>query len=240
MRLGRYEEALEGLRRFRSLPAMLPQAPNADLEQKVFAMGASLELAILSRMGRFDRALERLAVMADRLVAFDEQLSTMRKAALRFQAAWVCLGAGRPDEALRWCRELLNGRGVEAHPEIHALGRLLHLLLLLETGKGDVLKYDLRNVERYLRSHGRDHGVERALVRFIRQCLKCGARLDGQAAAQLQESLLGLEGDPLEQAAFDHFDPGCYAASRATGTPMARVAADRAAARNTGPGRHAA
>lgn len=240
MRLGRYEDALEGLKRFRSLPAMLPEAPNADLELKVFAMGTSLELAILSRMGRFDRAVERLAAMTDRLKALDDQLSTIRKAALRFQAAWACLGADRPDEALRWCRELLNGRGVEAHPEIHALGRLLHLLLLLETGKGDVLRYDLRNVERYLRSHGRDHGVERALVRFIRHCVKHGARVYRPAAVQLQQSLMALEGDPLEQAAFDHFDPGCYAVSRATGAPMARVAAERAAARTAGPGRHAA
>lgn len=229
MRLGRYEEALEGLKRFKVLPAMLPTAPNADLEVKVFAMGVSLELAILSRMGSFDKAITRIVDMHARMEALGGQLSAIRRAGLRFQAAWACLGAGRPAEALRWCRELLNERGIDAHQEIHTLGRLLLLLLLLETGKADVLKYELRNVERHLRSHGREHGVERALLGFIRKCMRAGgAAIQQEAAAELQLQLEGLERDPMEQGAFDHFDPCCYATSRASGASMVQVAREKA------------
>lgn len=240
MRLGRYEEALEGLRRFKRSPALLPTAPSADLEVKVFAMGASLELAVLSRMGRFDKAVERLPEMAARMDELEDHLSPIRKAGLRFQAAWACLGAERPDEALRWCRALLNGRGIESHVEIYVLGRLLKLLLLLETGKNDLLKYDLRNVERYLRAHGRDHAVEQALLHYIRTCIKRGQGADRKAAAVLHHALAALEGQPMEEAAFDHFDPACYALSRAQGVPMAQAARERTVLPSGGQGRNAA
>lgn len=241
MRLGRYEEALDGLRRFKQLPAMLPTVPSADLEVKVFAMGASLELVVLCRMGRFDRAMERLPEMTVRMEELDGHLSLIRKAGLRSQAAWACLGAERPADGLRWCRDLLNGRGIESHEEVYVLGRLLNLLLLLETGKYDLLKYDLRNVERYLRTHGRDHAVEQALLHYIRACIKRGKGADPQAAAELLNTLTALEGQPMEEAAFDHFDPGCYALSRARGIPMAQAARERAAILQAGgSGRHAA
>ena len=240
MRRGRFEEALDGLRRFKQLPAMLPNAPSADLEVKVFAMGASLELAVLSRMGRFEKAVEHLPEMAARMDELDGRLSPIRKAGLRSQAAWACLGAERPVEGLRWCRDLLNSRGIEAHVEVYVLGRLLNLLLLLETGKYDLLKYDLRNVERYLRTHGRDHAVEQALLTYIRTCSKLGKGADRQAATALLHALAALEGQPMEEAAFDHFDPGCYALSRARGVPMAQAARERAAVHTAGTGRHAA
>lgn len=240
MRRGRYEEALEGLRRFKQLPAMLPAAPSAELEVKVFAMGASLELAVLSRMGRFDKAVERLPELAARMEELDDRLSPIRKAGLRSQAAWACLGAERPDEALRWCRALLNGRGIEGHVEVYVLARLLNLLLLLETGKSDLLKYDLRNVERYLRTHGRDHAAEQALLTYIRACVKRGQGADRKAAGVLLQELTALEGHPMEEAAFDHFDPVCYALSRARGIPMAQAARDRATAPLDAEGRHAA
>ncbi|HMW97905.1 MAG TPA: hypothetical protein PJ983_11690, partial [Flavobacteriales bacterium] len=115
-----------------------------------------------------------------------------------------------------------------------------NLLLLLETGKNDLLKYDLRNVERYLRAHGRDHAVEQALLHYIRTCIKRGQGADRKAAAVLHHALAALEGQPMEEAAFDHFDPVCYALSRAQGVPMAQAARERTVLPSGGQGRNAA
>ncbi len=234
MRLGHFTEALEGLKEFKQLPAMLPNAPSADLEMKVFAMGASLELTVLCRMGEFDQAVEKLTAVHEGCQRYDEDLSVIRKASIRFQGAWACFGAGKYDMASRWCQLLLNERGIEQHVEVHALGRLLDLLILMETGKEDLLKYAVRNVERFLRGHDRHHRFEQAIIRYVKARMTAVGSIQKQRAHEaLVLELAPLENDPLEHAVFDHFDPLCYSISKAQEKTMSEVATERARALRT-------
>lgn len=236
LRLGRYTEALDGLKRFKRIPAMLPEVPSLDLEVKVFAMGASLDLALLCRLGEFEKAMEKLPTMEIDLKRFDAHLSVIRKAGLRFQAAWACFGAGHYDAAAHWCRDLLNERGIELHEEMHAMGRLLDLLILLESGKTDLLNYAVRNVERFLRSHSRRFRFERALLAYVKSRLRTKEPPRIKAAhASLVSAMVALEADPREQAVFEHLDPICYALAKQSGRPMSAVAQERAEQARTAP-----
>lgn len=229
MRLGRFAEALQGLQEFKRTPALLPSSPTADLEVKLFAMGASLELTVLCRMGEFEEAVEKLAAIEEGIERYGPDLSVIRKAGIRFQGAWACFGAGRYDLASRWCQHLLNERGVEQYAEVHALGRLLELLILLETGKEDLLRYAVRNVERFLRGHDRLHRFEQAIVRYTKARLAAhGPSAHQEAHRLLADSLLALEADALEHAVFDHFDPLCYALAKLRDQRMDQVAVERA------------
>lgn len=223
---GRLEEALADLKAFKQFPATLPTAPSADLELKMFAMGASLELTVLCRMGRFAQAMEKLATIEQQLLRFEDDLSRIRKAGIRFQAAWACFGAGRLDAAARWCQSVLNEKGIEQHEEVHSQARLLDLLILVETGKKDLLKYAARNVERFLRGHGRHHRAEEALVRYAKAMLNATNQADARAAAALLcQEVQALQQGSTERAVLDHFDPLCYALAKASGKPMAEIAA---------------
>ncbi|HEX2615976.1 MAG TPA: hypothetical protein VHL57_00465, partial [Flavobacteriales bacterium] len=218
MRLGQYDAAIAGLKEFRRLPLMLPDAPSPDLEMKVFAMGASLELTVLNRMGAFDQAVEKLNDIEDGLTRFSDQLSVIRKAGICFQAAYACFGAERYDKALRWCNRLLNESGIDAHEELHAMARLLDLMVLLELGKHDLLPYSLRNTERFLRARGRDSGLERALLTYAHARMKAGGRAAlQQAHTHLHEALCAVKAAGKEPAAFDHFDPLAWAESKVSG-----------------------
>lgn len=235
-RSGRYAEALEGLKRFKRIPAMLPEAPSPDLEVKVFAMGASLELALLCRLGEFERAMEKLPALEVGLKRFGAHLSVIRKAGLRFQAAWACFGAGHYESASHWCRDLLNERGIDSHEEMHAMGRMMDLLILLESGKTDLLNYAVRNVERFLRSHSRQFRFERALLSYVKTRLHTKDPGRTQAAhAVLLSTMSLLEADPREQAIFDHLDPVCYALAKQSGRPMSAIAEERAEQTRTTP-----
>lgn len=230
LRLGRVEEALADVRTFKRIPAEWPLPASAELERQVFAMGAGLELTILCRTGRFERAMEKLPAIEEGLLRYGPDLSAMRKAGIRFQAAWACFCAARPEEARRWMRELLNAPGLDQHQETHALARVLELIMLVESGREDLLRYVVRNVDRFLRAHGRDHGVERALLSYAKQHLSPTYKTrSGEIHLALVEALTQLESDPHEAAAFEHFDPLCYAMAKAFGKPMSQVAAERLA-----------
>lgn len=223
-RLGRYEEANILLKEFRILPATLPEAPTPDLELKVFATSASLELAILARSGDFNKAVERSLSISERLQQHDAQLGALRKAGLLFQLAYVHFGAGELELALRYSHRQLSEGSVDESTEVHSFGRVLNLLIQLEMGQTELLPYALRNTERYLAGKRRDLPVEKAVLELVRQRMKArGPGSVQRAYEQLRDTLLALEQDPRERAVYDHFDPLAWVQSKLTGRPFAEL-----------------
>jgi hypothetical protein len=243
-RLGRTDETEALLREFRMLPATLPQAPSADLEVKVFATGASLELAMLARQGDFTKGVERTAAIEERMAHHDARLGPLRKAGLLFQLAYVHLGAGLPDKALRYSHRQLSEGPVDADTEVHRFGRLLNLLILLDLGRRELLPTALRSTMRMLGGHGQDRPLERALLTLVNELLKARTPASERVACdQAMATLLALEHDPREQAVHDHFDPLAWVEARRTGRPLAEVVRQRAQAASPlggGKGRRAA
>lgn len=234
MRCGRYAEALDGLREFKRLPLLMAEAPSPDLERKLFAMGSSLELMVLCRMGDFEKAMEKLPALEEGLERYGGHLSVIRRAGLWFQAAYACFGAGRPEKALRWCHRLLNESGIDAHTEVHALGRMLNLMVLLELDKRDLLPYALRNTERFLRAHDRTFRFEEALLAYVHEHLRAVRAADLlKARTRLRDGLSAIAKDPFEASVFDHFDPLAWAESKISGTSFSEAARERA--RGVGP-----
>jgi hypothetical protein len=227
-RLGRVAETEALLKEFRMMPATLPEAPSPDLEVKVFATSASLELAMLARQGDFSKAVVRSEAMEERMHRYDAQLGPLRKAGLLFQLAYVHLGAGDPEKALRYSHRQLGEGRVDEETELHRFGRLLNLLILLDLGKKDLLPYALRNTERHFTDRGRDLPVEQALLAFVHQRLKARTpEAVQEALVMLRDRLRELEKDQREQAVYDHFDPLAWAEARLSGRPFAAVVSER-------------
>jgi hypothetical protein len=228
-RLGRYQEADALLKEFRMLPATLPEAPTPDLEVKVFATSASLELAMLARSGDFTKAVDRSTSISERMNLFDAQLGALRKAGLLFQLAYVHFGAGDLDKALRYSHRQLSEGPVDEGTELHSFGRVLNLLIQLEHDKQDLLPYALRNTERYLAGRKRDLPVENAVLELVRQRMKArGPEAVRKAYEHLRDALLRLEQDPRERAVYDHFDPLAWVESKLTGRSFAQLVRERA------------
>ena len=225
MLLGDHQRAHRCLKEFRRIPLMLPAPPSPELGTKLFAMGAAMELAYHSRTGHFAKALERSPELEAGLALHGEQLGVLRLGGLWFQMAWAHLGNGNGAQALRWVHRLLNLAGIDAHPELHALGRLLHLMVLLSMDDREHLAQALRNTERLLRARQRTFGVERAILRFAHErCAGKGVKGGGDRQA-LRDELARCAADPAESAVFDHFDPWVWAEAMAGGRTMAEVAA---------------
>ena len=207
MRLGRHQEALDGFREFRKLPLMMATVPSPDLEMKLFVMGSSLELSVLSAKGEFGKAVEQLNALEQGLEQFGDRASTVRRAELSLQAAYVCFGAGEYDRSLRWCNRLLNERRVEAHTELHALGRMLNLVVLVELGKEELLAYLVRNTQRTLKQHSGPFMLELVLLEHAQGL--AGSRSTKLRKGLWQSLLQELEAaanEPRERSVMDRID----------------------------------
>ncbi|MBP8822010.1 MAG: hypothetical protein KBH07_00030 [Flavobacteriales bacterium] len=207
LRLGRHQEALDGFRAFRKVPLMMAKAPDPDLEMKLFVMAGSLQLAVYTVQGEHIRAMEEVQCLEAGMARFGERLSPVRRAELALQAAYVALGAGQADQALRWCNRLLNEKGIAAHVELHALGRMVNVMCLVELGKHDLLAYLVRNAQRALKQHGSPYAMERILLAHAHALAACTGqpRKPGSWPTLLAE-LEQAATDPKEAALLDQID----------------------------------
>ncbi|HRO40169.1 MAG TPA: hypothetical protein PLY76_09040 [Flavobacteriales bacterium] len=215
MRLGRHQEALEGFQEFRRAPRMMAKAPSPDLEMKLFVLGNSLQMSLLAVKGDFAQAVELVGVLEEGFVRYGKRISTVRRAELELQAAFVCLGAAQPGNALRWCNRLLGERGIDAHAELSALGRMLNLACLVELGKHDLLEYVVRNAQRAWKQHAGPFAMERVLLEHA-QAL---ARITGSRRQMAWHSVLAaleeVAAEPKESAALDQIDLITWARAKA-------------------------
>ncbi|MBL8002203.1 MAG: hypothetical protein JNL05_09605 [Flavobacteriales bacterium] len=234
-RLGRTAESETLLKEFKMLPATLPQAPTPDLEVKVFATGASLELAMLTRAGAFSKAVAKAPAIEERMQQYDAQLGTLRRAALHFQLAYAHLGAGQADKALRHSHRQLSEGSVDEGTEVYRFGLLLNLLILLDLGKKDLVAGAVRNAVRLLAGRGEDLPVEQAILRMAQERAKArGPEADRDALERLREALTPLLQGPHEHAVHDHFDPLAWVEARLSGRPLEEVVSARARASRPG------
>jgi hypothetical protein len=104
------------------------------------------------------------------------------------------------------------------------MARMLDLLIVLETGKVDLLPYSLRNTERFLKGHERAFGTERAIFKYVHMRMKAKKAVDVVAAHNwLHQELTALYNDPMERPVFDQFDPLAWVVSKLRGTSLAQV-----------------
>jgi len=222
--LGRSDEAFELLRDFRLLPGRWNMPENEDLDLKLFATSTSLELSIHTRLGHFDKALELQPVVERGMAQHAQRLSPMRKASFYYQMAYANLGAGRPDQALRWGHRLLNDIRMDESAEIISFGRMLHLLAHVDADKLDLLSYTLRNTSRLLSTRKRMHRFEPLLLNMIRGVIKARDPVERKEVYQcFRDAIVLLETDPFERLVFDHLDPIAWVDSKLTGKPFAAL-----------------
>lgn len=228
MRLGRQQEALDGFRQFRRLPLMMKEAPNPDLEMKLFVMGSSLELAVHAAKGEFAAVLDKLPALEKGLEANGTRISTVRRGELMLQAAYTCFGAGEHAQALRWCHRLLSEKGIDAYQEVHALGRMLNLVSLIELGRWEHLAYVVRNTRRQFQRTGQPFEMESLLLDHA-QALAKGLRGKAlQEAWQLFDAgLASHAAHSTEAVLLDQVDLLLWAQAKVAGRSMGELAKER-------------
>lgn len=238
LRLGHYQQALDGFRDFRRYPLIMSKAPDQDLEMKLFVMDSSLQLAVQAVQGAFMLSLELMPTIEDGMTRYGERISTVRRSELALQAAYACLGAGRPDSALRWCNRLLNEKGITNHLELHALGRMLNVMCLVELGKADLLGYLVRNAQRALKQHDSPFKMEYVLLAHAQALAATSGIQRGRPLwLALASALQRVAADPKEATVLDQIDLVVWVKAKLEGRRMSEILQDRwlAQAPCTGP-----
>lgn len=226
---GLYEEAFALLKRFRALPGQWGMPETEDLDLKLFATTTSLELSMHLRLGEAEQAVALIPVVERGLRDHAQRLGPVRKALLQYGCAYARFIAGQADGALRWIHALLNETRHDDRSDVSCFARLLHLLVLYDAGKLDLLGYAHRNTERFMKVHGRQHRFEPRLLKLVAQLLHARSDADARAAlTAFRDDAVALLDDPQERGVLDHMDPIAWAESKLGGRPLAACISERA------------
>ena len=228
-RLGRTEQAFKLLEKLRNHPALKIKKASLDLQVKVFATRASLELSLLAQQGEFKTAVHRAVEVEQGMARYEAAMSPLRREGLCFQLAYVYFGAGMNTAALRWSNRQLNESGPDLHSDLNAYGRMLNILLQVEMGKKDLLPYAVRNAQRAFKKRKLVSRFETAFFDFLKARVRARTAQDGQQALNaFRAAIVPLEHDPLERHVFDHFDPLAWVDARLSGRAFDTVVKERA------------
>lgn len=221
--LDRGEEARRHLKQFREAPALWRMPENEDLERKLFSTSYGVELGLCLRDLDAEAAMSLVVPVERGLAHMGERLGPIRRAGLQIQLAWAYLLNDRVAEAYRTVKQLIDALKPEQSPALHGLAKALHIALLHDAGKQELLPYAVRNTERFLQNYDQQEGFHLLFLQLARVLAKqpeTGAAQEAllcfvRAAGQLNgEDVWGDQDKTLLLA---------WATARAHGVPMREV-----------------
>lgn len=220
-RLSKNEEATSALRKLKHVNEVFDTANNEDLQLRHFNTLSSAEITLYRLTGNYTAALEALPQIESSLGKFGDKLNHIRKAFYYFNLSAVYLANGKLSQALKWCNELLNDRGIDEQEKIRQYALAFSMLIHYDLKHTDLLPSISKQLERQLK----DSGVNPFFSAFIELAAQLNEGVnERQAITQFRSALQSAEEKGTEAHAFEYFDFCRWAESRITGLPFSLAA----------------
>ncbi len=216
-RLGKHTEALKLLGALKRVA--LEQELNENLRIKVFSTYQSIQLSLELRMGNLIGAEKLIPEIENGFSEFGDKINPTRKAFLAYKVAVIHLTAGKYSESMKWLNKIFNELSLDSNEDIIAYAHLLELIIYIEQGKEELLKYKLKNTERYFKKRQRLYTTEKIMIDFIQSWSKSEDHFDRiDLIDKLSSSLKEIDiNNPRESLVMDYFDLISWCESKKNG-----------------------
>jgi hypothetical protein len=211
------------VREMRSL-LELSEYKNIHLRMKILSITSNAELLIHSRLGEFEKGVQKAEYVIDEMKEFQNKLSKETEVLLQFNLAHIYFGAGKFHKALFWINQLLNDNQCDVRQDITSIGRLLSLLIHYELGNSDLLNYISNSTQRiYLKTH-RDYQFEMLVLKSIKKLTKPLEReKKTEVFEELKKEILELTEDENEKIVLKYFDFVAWLDAKILNKPFAEI-----------------
>lgn len=180
--------------RFDIIPLVLEKLSSlvvhsAEEEAEQFQNIKYMELLHLMNTDGYDRLEKLTREISNGLNKYKTKVNKARELAFyhNLSMAWFLVHEWK--QAIEWNDRIINQPRTEHRLDLQYAARLFRLILWFETGKQDLLDYELVNVERFLRSHKVWFAYESAVVKFFRKLLHVNAAETNMLLQNFQEHL---------------------------------------------------
>lgn len=130
-------------------------------------------------------------------------------------------------DALKWLNRILNqsNENYAIVKDVHALARIMDLLIHYEIGNIDLLEYRLRSAERFLVKEERHFKFESEIILFFKKNIRQFSEKDKMKTelSTLKDKLSKIVKDELEQQFLNYFDFNSWIESKILNRPFAEI-----------------
>jgi tetratricopeptide (TPR) repeat protein len=167
---GYYDEALDIILQLRMLPesSVIKTISSTVSRQKILIRVTNMELAVLTRMGRFEQESINWDEVSEALVMLDEGKDLFMGIELRYSAAHFCYGSGNYRQALRYINTLINDAPSELVMRMQYMAWLLRLVIYREISE-DKASYNslIRQTRNWMEEMNVEHELAFEILRFL-------------------------------------------------------------------------
>lgn len=167
---GNYKEAFKTIAKLRELPQHLPSkiVKSEDFRHRLLIRIMNLELAVLTRMGRFQKEDIENDELNEIIKILDDRNEIIIATELRYGAAHYYYGAGDPRRALRYLNMIINKSiGNILHPH-QVQAWLLRLIIQRERKEERTYSYLLRSTEKWINEQESDESLAKIVLNFLK------------------------------------------------------------------------
>ncbi len=199
----RYGEVMETIQKLRGMASK-----SEGLSARIIHSCNVYQLLVYIETGQFEKGIQ-FSKEFEAYYAGDNVLMYKKYTTeLYFYISNVYFGAGEYSQANRYLNKLLNERSMELRSDMQSFSRILNLIIHYELGNQDLLEYAVRSTYRFLYKSKSLHGIERAILHFIRKKMPAtnNRREVIEAFAELKQDIEKLIKDPYERRVLELFD----------------------------------
>ncbi|MEM7039160.1 MAG: hypothetical protein AAF570_19445, partial [Bacteroidota bacterium] len=213
----KYEECMALLERTYQLRTRSEKANITKFEQYY-----TLMFTHVTNAGMLDEGMRLIRKFESELKAFKGKLRKSMELNLYYFAALFCMVAGDFKEALKWSNAFLNEPRTEVRTDLQCSARLLNLLIHYELGNFDLIEHNLKSTYRFIFKRERMHGVERLVLRSIKQLMQAEEAESRTAILEhMHKEVERLKQDRFEMPAVAALSLGLWVESKLKGIPLA-------------------
>lgn len=216
--LGRFEEFPPILEKIRSIPCQSLEE-EAEEFQNVYYM----ELLYRMNTDRFETAVALLPEIERGLKKYRTKINKARELAFYHNISVMLFLQHNYKEALNWVNRIINDGKSDVRQDIQSLARLFMLILHFELGKHDLLEYEFRQVQRYLKQHNSLFHFETALLQQLQKLVGASPRMQLELFEHFAEKLKTMQSDPQQGKSPGLQEVSCWARSHASQRPMIEI-----------------
>jgi len=177
---------------------------NTQIESFLRVHAARLNQHFLD--GNFKGGLERVKSTLRRIQRYREKLDEHKVMVLYYKIAWMYMGAGNTDEAVKYLQYIINMTTVSLRDDIQTYSRILHLMAHYDIGNHEILPFLNKQYMNFFKKVKEKNELQTLCFKLFRDLGKAPLGEQKDVFARYYAEIKPLEQDEYEKRAFNYLE----------------------------------